>query len=48
MDPAAAHTYLAFLAPRRRCAFWPHPYTHDVTSTAALLYGTTQPEDGNR
>ncbi|GAA2349518.1 hypothetical protein OKJ48_02730 [Streptomyces kunmingensis] len=29
-----------------RGVFWPHTFTHDVSSTATLLYGTTRPEDG--
>ncbi|MGW6144262.1 hypothetical protein [Streptomyces sp. NPDC055140] len=29
-----------------RGKFYPHTYTHQVTSTATLLFGTTQPEDG--
>jgi Flp pilus assembly protein TadG len=28
--------------------FWPHTYHHSVSSTATLLYGTTQPEDGKQ
>lgn len=31
-----------------RGTFYPHTYRHDVSSTATLLYGTTQPEDGEK
>ncbi|MFI7008849.1 hypothetical protein [Streptomyces sp. NPDC050145] len=31
-----------------RGQFWPHTYHHTVSSTATLLYGTTQPEDGDQ
>ncbi|NEB78987.1 hypothetical protein G3I40_27760 [Streptomyces sp. SID14478] len=26
--------------------FWPHTFTHQVSSSARLLFGTTHPEDG--
>ncbi|MFF1400683.1 hypothetical protein ACFVZD_44000 [Streptomyces sp. NPDC058287] len=29
-----------------RGKFYPHTYTHQVTSSATLLFGTMQPEDG--
>ncbi|MFI0242569.1 hypothetical protein [Streptomyces sp. NPDC016845] len=29
-----------------RGLFWPHTYTHHVSSTATLLYGTTRPQNG--
>ncbi|MET8213689.1 hypothetical protein ABZT51_49170 [Streptomyces sp. NPDC005373] len=30
-----------------RGKFYPHTFTHHVSSTATLLFGTTQPEDGD-